>query len=165
MSITFRYAVIADLAFIVDVYNSYIPSKMVTADLTPLTVADRNTWFLNHNETQRPVWIIEYNQKDAGWLSFSSFYGRPAYAGTVELSVYIHESYQQLGIGKAALLFAQNEAVKRQIHTLLGFIFEHNTPSVNLFQRMGYSKWGHLPAVADMDGRFCDLLIFGLKTY
>ena len=46
----------------------------------------------------------------------------------------------------------------------LGFIFGHNEPSLNLFYRLGFVKWGHLPEVANMDGLMRDLLILGRKV-
>jgi phosphinothricin acetyltransferase len=47
---------------------------------------------------------------------------------------------------------------------LLGFIFGHNEPSLKLFERFGFEKWGHLPSVAELDGIERDLVIVGKRV-
>jgi len=85
----FRDALESDLPAIVDIYNSTIPGMMVTADTAPITVNDRRAWFHEHKKGFRPLWVIEDTGTIAGWLSFQSFYGRPAYRATAEVSIYI----------------------------------------------------------------------------
>ena len=89
--ITFRLATIDDLPKIVEIYNSTIPSRMVTADTEPVTVESRLDWFKEHDPNTRPLFIISLDQQTAGWMSFQSFYGRPAYQATAEISIYIDE--------------------------------------------------------------------------
>ncbi|MCY9393320.1 N-acetyltransferase, partial [Bacillus haynesii] len=77
-----------DLPAVVDIYNSTIASRMVTADTEPVTPEERLSWFLSHTE-ERPLYIVENEKQDiVGWISFESFYGRPAYAKTAEVSIY-----------------------------------------------------------------------------
>ena len=35
---------------------------------------------------------------------------------------------------------------------LLGYIFTHNEPSLQLFRKLGFEDWGHLPNIAVLDG-------------
>ena len=98
------------------------------------------------------------------WLSFSTFYGRPAYAKTAELSLYVHEAFRKRGFGSYLLTQALAHAPRFEVDTLLGFIFGHNQPSLALFRRFGFQDWGKLPQVAELDGVERDLLILGLKT-
>jgi phosphinothricin acetyltransferase len=97
-------------------------------------------------------------------MSFNSFYGRPAYDGTVEVSIYLEESFRGKKLGKACLQKALDEAPALNIHSLLGFIFGHNIASLKLFYAFGFEKWAHLPEVADMGGIRRDLLILGKKV-
>jgi L-amino acid N-acyltransferase YncA len=46
---------------------------------------------------------------------------------------------------------------------LLGFIFAHNQPSLQLFEKFGFQQWGYLPQVAHLDGVERDLVIVGRK--
>src|SRR5690348_12138576 len=83
-NLTIRDAEICDLSTIVEIYNSTIPSRMVTADTEPVTVESRERWFNEHSRSHRPLWVVEYQGQICAWLSFQSFYGRPAYNGTAE---------------------------------------------------------------------------------
>lgn len=161
--ITFRDAVIDDLKEIVAIYNSTIESRMVTADTEPVTVEERINWFNNHAPNHRPLWVALDDQEICGWVSLESFYGRPAYDKTAEISIYISENFRGKGLGKKILTMALDESAKLGIETILGFIFAHNEPSIKLFERFGFEKWAHLPAVAELDGEKRDLVILGKK--
>lgn len=159
-----RLARDGDLPAIVAIYNETIPSRLVTADLEPITVESRRSWFLEHHHPTRPLWVVERHGDLSAWLSFSSFYGRPAYAGTAEVSVYVAERARRSGMASYLLRAAAAAAPQLQIHTLLGFIFGHNAPSLALFQRSGYERWGALPRVATLDGIERDLIIVGARV-
>jgi phosphinothricin acetyltransferase len=161
--ISHRIAQAADLPAIVAIYNSTIASRLVTADLEPVSVASRQPWFEGHQRANRPLWVHERDGEVAAWLSFSSFYGRPAYAGTVEVSVYVHERHRRQGIAAAFIAEARRMAPQMGIHTMLGFIFGHNAPSLALFGRLGFERWGTLPRVAVLDGIARDLVLLGQR--
>ncbi|MBM5572023.1 MULTISPECIES: GNAT family N-acetyltransferase [Deefgea] len=160
----YRLANAADLPQIVAIYNSTIASRQVTADTEPVSLDSRQAWFAAHQRPDRPLWVVEQAGVIVGWLSFSSFYGRPAYQGTAEVSIYLAESVRGQGLGQFLLQSAIDFAPSIALHTLLGFVFGHNTPSVKLFERFGFARWGHLPCVAELDGIERDLLIFGLRV-
>ncbi|AYC34480.1 N-acetyltransferase family protein [Pseudomonas cavernae] len=157
-----RPATRADLPRIVAIYNSTVASRQVTADLEPVSVDSREHWFAEH-QGERPLWVVEQGGQIAGWLSFSNFYGRPAYARTAEVSIYLDEAWRGQGLGRYLLEQAIAAAPGLQLDTLLGFIFGHNQPSLALFERFGFARWGQLPRVAVLDGVERDLLILGLR--
>jgi L-amino acid N-acyltransferase YncA len=51
-------ATIEDLPAIVVIYNAAIPGRMATADLVPVTIDSRSTWFVKHCAETRPLWIL-----------------------------------------------------------------------------------------------------------
>ncbi len=159
-----RDAVDADLPAIVEIYNATIPSRQVTADTEPVTVDQRSTWFQDHSADQHPLWVVEQDGAIAAWLSFQAFYGRPAYQITAELSIYVAPSHRQQGIGQRLLHQAIQQSPRLGIQNLLGFIFGHNQPSLRLFEKFGFQRWGHLPNVAELDGIQRDLVIMGLAV-
>ena len=169
-SFTHRVARPDDLPAIVAIYNSTVASREVTADTEPVTVASRQPWFDEHDPARRPLWVIHdaADQTAApavlGWMSYSNFYGRPAYAGTAELSIYIDESWRGKGIGRYCLEQAVAFAPRIAVHTLLGFIFGHNLPSLALFRKFGFETWANLPRVANLDGVERDLIILGKRV-
>jgi phosphinothricin acetyltransferase len=98
-----------------------------------------------------------------GWLSLRSFYGRPAYAATVEVGVYVAPEAQGRGIATALLDHALDAAPNLGIRTILAFVFAHNAASIRLFERAGFARWGVLPQVAELDGVERDLAILGRR--
>ncbi|MEH1865144.1 MAG: N-acetyltransferase family protein [Nostoc sp.] len=160
---TIRHATETDLPAIVAIYNAAIPSRMATADLEPISVESRLPWFKTRSPSQRPLWVIEVEGVIAGWLSFQSFYGRPAYNTTAEISIYIAPQFHRCGLGRQLLEQAISESRSLGLNTLLGFIFAHNQPSLNLFKTFGFQPWGHLPKVAEIDSVERDLVIMGLR--
>ena len=158
-----RLATLEDLPEIVAIYNSTIASRIVTADTDPVTVASRIPWFQAHDPNRRPIWVLQSDTGIAAWLSLSDFYGRPAYAATVEVAIYVRE--EERGKGQASILMehAIHAAPALGISTLLGFIFAENQASVRLFKKFAFTEWGSLPEVARLDGETRDLLILGRK--
>jgi len=159
-----RVALRADLSQIVEIYNSTVSSGMVTADTEPITVESRTAWFEEHTPTFRPLWVIEAQGQIAAWLSFSSFYGCPVYSKTAELSVYVHWSFRRRGFGIYLLTQAVVALPGLGLNTLIGFIFAHNEPSLRLFREHGFSQWGELPRVAELDGVERDVVIVGRRV-
>jgi len=161
---TLRDASEADLPAIVAIYNSIIPGRMVTADLTPVTVESRRAWFASHQVRERPLWVVaDAAGTIAAWASFDTFYPRAAYDGTAMLAIYVAETHRHQGHGRRLLEAAISRGPDLGLHTLLGYIFGHNAPSLALFDSHGFSRWGHLPRVAVLDGVARDLIIVGRR--
>jgi L-amino acid N-acyltransferase YncA len=164
MSWTHRQARREDLPSIVEIYNATIASRLVTADLHPVSIESRIEWFEQHKPDFRPLWVAERDGQLAGWLSFSTFYGRPAYNKTAELSVYVGESFRNRGLGSYFLAQAIAHAPSIGVDRLLGFVFGHNRPSLELFGKFGFARWGELPGVTLLDGVERDVIILGRRV-
>jgi phosphinothricin acetyltransferase len=160
----YRDAEQADLEKIVGIYNSTISSRMVTAETEPVSTESRQHWFNEHSAKKRPLWVIENEHKEIiGWVSFQSFYGRPAYDSTSEISIYMREDQRGKGLGKEILEYCIGRAPELHIKTLLGFIFAHNEPSLKLFRDAGFEEWANLPNIAVLDGMERSLKILGRR--
>ncbi|MCZ6672108.1 MAG: GNAT family N-acetyltransferase [Verrucomicrobia bacterium] len=160
---TIRPASENDLSQIVDIYNASIPGRKATADTEQVSVTDRLEWFRNHDPDRRPVWVLEHRGRIAAWISLQSFYGRPAYHETAEVSVYVAPEYNGQGFGTLLLQRVIESCPSLGVTTLLGFVFAHNEPCLRMNKKLGFERWGLLPQVADFDGQKVDLVIDGLK--
>lgn len=159
-----RDAISDDLPAIVGIYNSTIPSRIVSADTEPVSVEDRVSWFNAHDPSRRPLWVVEDAGEIAGWLSLGDFYdGRPAYHATAEVGIYIAEQRRGEGLGRRLVEEAIDRAPELGIKTLTAGIFAHNEPSVALFEGFGFQTWARFPRVAELDGTERDLLVLGLR--
>src|SRR4051794_34617390 len=131
-----RDATEGDLEAIVRIYNAAIPGQLATADTEPVSVESRRAWLRDRDFARRPVWVagddgapgrgggaLEGLQGIEGWLSFGNFYGRPAYAPTAEVSIYVAPGAQRRGIATGLLEQALSRAGGLGIRTFLGFVF------------------------------------------
>lgn len=161
MNMTLRLAEHKDLEAVVAIYNSTIASRMVTADTEPVTPEDRMEWFWDIQSHARSMLPRTKTETSAAWISFETFYGRPAYNKTAEVSIYIDEACRGKGIGSYLLQEALRIAPNLGIRSLMAFIFGHNKPSLKLFEKHGFAEWGLFPGIAEMDGKRYDLKILG----
>jgi phosphinothricin acetyltransferase len=160
-----REAVEADLDAIVRIYNASIPGRLATADTELVSVASRRPWLLDRDSAHYPVWVDDRPPDGVvGWLSFSRFYGRPAYAATAEVGIYVDPAYTRRGVARALMARALERAPTLGLTTFLGFVFGHNAPSLALCRAFGFETWGRLPRVAVLDGVDRDLVILGRRV-
>jgi L-amino acid N-acyltransferase YncA len=159
-----RIATESDLAEIVGIYNSTIPTRLSTADTVEVTIESRLDWFRQHIPNKRPLLVHEQDNKIVAWVSFQSFYGRAAYDQTAEISIYISPECRGKHLGKTLLAEAFGITQQLNIKTVVGFIFSHNVPSLRLFKSFGFEEWGKLPNVAEMDGKEFSLSILGKRV-
>lgn len=165
-AITIKKAKTTDLVKIVAIYNQYIECRKVTSDLSPVTERQRKDWFDFHLNSERyPIWsIYDMNDNLIGWASYSPFYGREAYQITTEISFYLSNDHKGQGIGSQVINFLKQQMQPLGFTTLLGFVFKDNAPSVNALKKAGFSVWGELPNIADMQTHKETLLLLGYQN-
>jgi phosphinothricin acetyltransferase len=160
-----RIAQEADLVQIVEIYNQAIALRSATADLTPVEPSDKQQWLEEHVPEKHPVYVAKVDDKIVGWCSLSPYRrGRMALRYTAEISYYVHEGYRRMGIGSALAKHAISQCETLDIKTLFALLLDVNVASVQLLEKLGFAKWGHLPNVADFDGQECGHLIYGLRV-
>ena len=156
-----RDALDSDLPAIIDIYNATVPTRMVTAELEPTTVEARLPWFREHSPDEHPFWVAESDGRVIGWLDFKKFLPRCAYRGTAEISVYVDEKFRRRGVAHRLLEESIARSPSLGITAIVGLIFGHNQPSLKLFERLGFQRWGLLPGIARLDGLERDLVVMG----
>jgi phosphinothricin acetyltransferase len=159
-----RHATAADLRSIVAIYNATIPARTSTADLEPVTIAQRRAWLARHDAMRRPCWVRERNGEVVAWLSLEDYKDRAAYSITAEVSIYVDEARRREGHAMALLEHAIEQAPGLGIERLVSVVFAHNAPSIALFERAGFDRWGFLPGVTRLDETLADIMILGRAT-
>ncbi|MBB1122810.1 GNAT family N-acetyltransferase [Limosilactobacillus albertensis] len=162
MDLIYEKATIEDLPRIVEIYNQIISSRIATADLKPVTVDERKEWFASFDKNH-PIWVIKDKNEIIGWVALEHFYGRPAYNHTSEIAIYLDQHSQKQGVGRNTLRFVISQLPNLNIETIVAYIFGHNHPSLNLFKSFGFTQWGLLPQVAELDNIKRDLVILGRR--
>jgi phosphinothricin acetyltransferase len=156
-----RDAVEGDLPAIVEIYNAATATRVSTALLEPVTVEERFSWFRRHSPDRFPLWVADIERQIAGWLSFHEFVRRPAYGGTAEISIYVHEKFRRRGIARRLLEKAIADAPRLNARALVGYVLGHNEASLALFEQARFQRWGRLPRIAQFENAERDLVIVG----
>jgi len=107
-----------------------------------------------------PYLVAERAGMIAGYAYAGPYRMRPAYRWTVEDSVYVAETAQRRGVGRALLeaLIAQSEARGfRQMIAVIGDSAQ--TPSIALHRSAGFRMVGTLEAVGFKFGRWLDSVL------
>ncbi len=99
-----------------------------------------------------------------GWVAVSATSARPAYAGVVEHSVYVHPGARGLGIGRLLLdrLITSTEAAG--IWTIQSGIFPENTASIALHLAAGFRVVGRRDRIGRQHGRWRDILLLERRS-
>ena len=165
VSALIRLASRDDLPTIVTIYNDAVAQRFATADLRPVTVAERTAWFDNHDPAMFPIHVFEEDGTILGWCSFSSYRsGREAVLGTAEISYYVGRGSRRRGVGTALVQHAVREAPRFGKRVLFGILLEKNLASIRLMEKCGFELWGRLPDVAMIEGQLVSHLYYGLRV-
>ncbi len=121
------------MAAIVEIYNSTVASRQSTADLKPVSVAERQAWVDAHTGA-RPLYVLGNADGEVlAWGCFSDYYARPAYHISVEISVYCAPRYARRGRGQnLAAIYARASALAGHTQYFGGDFGLTTTPDIRL---------------------------------
>lgn len=162
-----RIARPSDLEQIVAIYNQAIAEGNCTADIEPLTAAERQDWFSNHPPEKYPIYVMadDNDTSITGWCSLSAHRkGRMALRHVAEISYYVDKNHRGKRIGTQIIQYALEKASTLGLHNLFAILLDTNRISVTLLEKNGFSRWGHLPDIAEFPDTTCGQYIYGRKV-
>jgi len=121
------------------------------------TVPDWTAWDSSHLPVCRLVAV--HNNEVVGWAALSPVSKRAVYRGVAEVSVYIVNSAQGLGIGGQLLDEVIRQSEAEDIWTLQGGIFPENVASLRLFESHGFRRVGVREKIGQMNGKWRDTVL------
>ncbi|BBF42384.1 phosphinothricin N-acetyltransferase [Lachnospiraceae bacterium KM106-2] len=105
--------------------------------------------------------------KDAvlGWIALSPTSSRCCYAGVVEVSIYIGEKYQGMGIGTALMKQVVLDSEKDGIWSLYSAIIKENQASIALHKKCGFREIGTREMISKMpNGIWHDVVLMERRS-
>ncbi|WP_155368440.1 GNAT family N-acetyltransferase [Catellatospora vulcania] len=93
-----------------------------------------------------------------GWVAVSRVSARPAYAGVVEHSVYIHPAARGRGVGLALMQALITSTEAAGIWTIQSGIFPENTASLALHRAVGFREVGVRERPGCLHGQWRDVV-------
>lgn len=151
-----RLARLDDAAAIRAIYNVEI-GGVATFDLVERSLEDQQRWLAAHSGAHPAVVAVE-GETVVGFGSLSPFRDRPAYAPTVEDSVYVLGEAQGRGVGKALLEELLRLASLHGFHSVIARIVGDNEPSIRLHRSCGFEMVGVEREVGRKLGRWLDVV-------
>lgn len=154
-----RLAAPSDAEAIRAIYNHEIVSGTSTFDLTPRSLADQVAWLERHRGAHPAVVAIsEDSGAVLGFGALSPFRSRPAYATTVEDSVYVASGERGGGVGRAILQELVRLGSDHGFHAVMARIVGHNDVSIGLHRTCGFELVGTEREVGRKHGRWLDVV-------
>ncbi len=157
IEIKIRDAAEHDLPAILDIYNEVIINTTAVYSEKPHTLQMRQDWYRDRVNNNFPVFVAESDGQVAGFSSFGHFRVWPCYRYTVEVSVYVEQSFRGKGISKKLLGSLVDRAGQMNIHAIIAGISADNEISVKLHQSFGFTEVAHFKEVGYKFNRWLDL--------
>lgn len=155
-----RPGVEGDLEALTALYNHYVRETAITFDTAIFTPEERRPWLLSHPEDgpyRLRVATDPDSQKILGYATSSPFRAKPAYATSVETTVYVAPDAGRRGIG-TLLYKALFEALSGEdLHRAYAGIAQPNEASARLHERFGFRYVGTYREVGRKFGRYWDV--------
>jgi phosphinothricin acetyltransferase len=150
-----------DLAALTAILNHYVRESHVTFDVEPHTPAARQAWFDGFAATgPHRLLVLDGPAGPLGYAASHPLRPKPAYASSVETTVYLRPEAQGAGHGRrlyAALLAALET---EPLHRAYGFVALPNPASERLHERLGFHRAGLLSEAGFKFGRYWDVAVY-----
>ncbi|MDQ3053957.1 MAG: N-acetyltransferase family protein [Actinomycetota bacterium] len=154
MSVRLRQAVSADLPRVTAIYNFYIRHGHATFDDVEVRPEDRRTWFETFDADEPYLLLVaEIDGTVAGYAASSRYRPHPAFAATVESSVYVDHQARGLGLGKRLYDELLALLTEREVHSVLAAVALPNEASIALHLSRGFREVGTFTEYAAKDGQ------------
>ncbi|HET6636837.1 MAG TPA: GNAT family N-acetyltransferase [Streptomyces sp.] len=156
-----RAGVEGDLGELTRIYNHYVVDTPITFDVEPFTAGQRRPWLAAHpGHGPHRLLVAEEDGTLLGYATSSPFRAKPAYATSVETSVYL--APEQVGRGVGSRLYAALFEILQAegVHRALAGMTVPNEASRRLHLRFGFRPVGVYEEVGRKFGRFWDVAWF-----
>jgi L-amino acid N-acyltransferase len=153
-----RSARLDDAEAIRRIYNVEVETSTVTFDLVPRTLEEQRAW-IRARAGAHPAIVAVEGDDVVGFGSLSPFRDRPAYATSVEDSVYVRRDQQGRGIGRLLLADLVERATKSGFHAMFARIVGGHEASIRLHESCGFERVGVEREVGRKLGRWLDVVL------
>lgn len=102
------------------------------------------------------------SRRVAGHLQIS-ISTRSRFVGIGDLFIYLHQDYQNVGLGKALMKEALSQARRRRLHRIELTVVADNARGIHLYERVGFQREGiKRENFLGDDGKYHDEVIMGI---
>jgi len=162
VAVTVRDATEADLPQITAIWNHEVLWTDATTDTEPRDPGAQREWFARH-PAGYPIVVAVTAAEVLAFGALAPYRPKPAFARTVEDSVYVKRGHRGAGLGDLILAELIRRARAHGHHSMLARITSANTASLRLHARHGFVVVGVEWEVAWKHDRWLDVTIVQLR--
>jgi phosphinothricin acetyltransferase len=162
VGIQVRLARVEDNEAIRAIYNLEVTTSTVTFDIMPRSMVDQQAWLAARSGALACLVAEDDAGRLVGFASLSHYRDRPAYATTVEDSVYVDRDAQGQGIGRVLLDGIVDTARSHGFHTVVARIVDGHEASIALHRACGFELVGIEREIGRKFGRWLDVALMQL---
>ncbi len=140
------------------IYNAEVTGSTVTFDLVPRSLGDQLAWLELHAGAH-PAIVALIDGEVVGFGSLSPYRSRPAYATSVEDSVYVRTDRRGQGVGGALLGELVDLGVAHGFHAVMARIVGGHEASIALHRACGFGLVGVEREIGRKLGRWLDVVL------
>lgn len=141
------------------IYNVEVLESTVTFDLVPRSPAEQLAWVEAHSGGHPAIVAVDGSDRVLGFASLSPYRPRPAYATSVEDSVYVAREHRGRGVGRRLLGDLVDLARDHGFHTVIARIVGGHDASIALHRACGFEPIGCEREVGRKFGRWLDVVL------
>ncbi len=130
-----------DLQSIVDILNYYVKNDVCIFQVEPYSFEEIESKFKSILPAY-PFFVQEYNDKVVAFAYGAQWRDKPAYAQSVETTIYVHPDYKHSGIGEPLYQKLIDKLTEMEFHLLVAGMTMPNPGSQRLHEKLGFEKVG-----------------------
>jgi phosphinothricin acetyltransferase len=142
-SATIRTGDAGDLTALLAIYNHYVEHSSATFDVRRATMAERGVWLSRYAAQTRYQLLVAHAEGDVlGYATSSRYRPHPAFAHTVETSVYVHPDATGQGVGGRLYDALLERLHDTDVHLAVAAVALPNDASVALHRSRRFREVG-----------------------
>ena len=159
MGVSIRVVEQRDAEALRTIYNREVLESTVTFDMVPRTLDEQRGWIGEHSGAHPALVALDGDATVVGFGSLTPYRSRPAYAPTVEDSVYVHHEHRGRGYGRLLLEELVRKGSDHGFHTVIARIVGHHAASISLHARCGFEHAGTEREVGRKFSQWLDVVL------
>ena len=147
----------ADAKQLLAIYTPYVLNTAITFE-TEIPTIEEFERRIAETQSSHPYLVAEDKGQIVGYAYAHAYYGRAAYAWTVEVSIYVDQVARAKGIGTALYDRLEELLIEQGMTQALACISLPNEASIQFHQKRGYEEVAHFKKVGYKLGQWRDIV-------
>ena len=141
-----RTVTLNDVQELLDIYSYYVLNTTITFEYDTPSI-NEFTQRIQKITQKYPYLVATLDDVIIGYAYATSYKERAAYDWSVETTVYVKETYQGIGVGKALYTHLEHALKEMNIVNMLACITYPNPKSIEFHTKFGFEQVGHFHKV------------------